>query len=93
MIWQQVDDGLHHLSQINDKCIFKSQRGGNETVWVKQNHIFRGPDKSRISYDSLSIFQWVLGFCTIAKEETDQNVKNLMLEYISDLMKNAQDFG
>ena len=52
-----------------------------------------GPSKSRVSYDSLSIFQWVSGCCNIVKEESDPKTKNQMLEYISDLMDDAQDFG
>ena len=50
------------------------------------------PVKTRVLYDSLSVFQWTSGFCAIAKEESNLKTKNLMLEYISDLMDDAQDF-
>ena len=47
---------------------------------------FRGPSKTRVSYDNLSVFQWISGFCAIVKEESNVKTKNSMLEYISDLM-------
>ena len=96
---QQVDERLLELSKINERGTCKSQRGGSDTVWVKHqtpwphNFILGGPSKSRVSYDSLSIFQWISGFCNIVKEECDPKTKNQMLEYISDLMDDAQDFG
>ena len=99
LIQQQVDERLLQLLQLNGRGTCKSQRGGTDTVWVKrqtpwpQSFILGGPNKSRVSYDSLSVFQWVSGFCNIVKEESDSKAKNQMLEYISDLMDDAQDFG
>ena len=51
-----------------------------------------GTSKNRVSYDILSIFQWISGFCSIIKEETNVKTKNAMLEYVSDIMDDAQDF-
>ena len=31
--------------------------------------------------------------CTIIREEKQTKVRNAMLEYVSDIMENAQDFG
>ena len=76
--------------------MFKSQRGGHDQLTVKhklpwpQNHILAGTSKSRVTYDSLSTFQWVSGFCSIIKDEA---TKNAMLEYVSELMEDAHDFG
>ena len=84
---------------MNKRGTFKSQRGGSDTVWVKhqtpwpQNFILGGPSKIRVLYDSISVFQWISGFCAIVKEESDLKTKYSMLEYISDLMDDAQDFG
>ena len=70
------------LSQ-KGKC--KSQCGGSETVFVKkeipwpQNYILGGNLKSRVSYDNLSISQWVSGFATIIRDEKIQMLNNVCL--------------
>ena len=82
-----VDNRLKELSSLLEKGKFKSQRGGSETVCVKHevpwphNHVLSGSNKSRTSYDALSLSQWVAGFSCIIREETDPSVKNHMLEY------------
>ena len=82
LIQQQVNERLLELSKINERGTCKSQRGGSDTVWVKhqtpwpQNFILGGPSKARVSYDSLSIFQWISGFCNIVKEVSDPKTKN-----------------
>ena len=52
-----------------------------------------GTSKNRVRYDSLPIFQWVAGICTIMREETSVKSKNAMLEYVTELMEDTQDFG
>ena len=60
---------------------FKSQKGGNDTVFVKrqvpwpQNFVLGGKIKSRLSYDNLNWSQWVLRFAMIAREEQNINTK------------------
>ena len=94
-----MDKRLQELATLNEQGTFRSQRGGHEHLTVKhkipwpQNHILAGASKSRVTYDSLSTFQWVSGFCAIIKDESDVNTKNSMLEYLSELMEDAQDFG
>ena len=94
-----VDTRLRELSSLSEKGKFKSQRGGSETVWVKNevpwphNHVLSGSNKSRTSYDALSLSQWVAGFSCIIREEVDPSVKNHMLEYMTDLMEDSNDFG
>ena len=94
-----VDKRLQELATLNEQGTFRSQRGGHEHLTVKhkipwpQNHILAGASKSRVTYDSLSTFQWVSGFYAIIKDESDVNTKNSMLEYLSELMEDAQDFG
>ena len=94
-----VDERLQELARINEQGRFKSQRGGSDQIHVKhqvpwpQNHVLSGTSKSRTSYDSLTTFQWMAGFCSIIKDEKDLKVKNAMLEYLTDLMEDARDFG
>ena len=60
-IQSEVDARIKELQQISDKGKYKSQRGGSETVFVKQevpwpqNVILGCSNKSRVSYDNLSI--------------------------------------
>ena len=49
--------------------------------------------KSRVSYDSLSISQWVSGFAMIINDEPDIDVKQNMLEYLSEIMEDSHNFG
>ena len=95
----QVEDRIKELQMISQKGKCKSQRGGSETVFVKkeipwpQNYILGGSTKSRVSYDNLSISQWVSGFASIIRDEKDLNIKQCMLEYLSEIMDDSHDFG
>ena len=101
-IQQQVKARMEELKHINDrdcqsKC--KSQRSANDDVTVKfkiswpQNQVLSGSTRSRPSYDQLNVLQWVSGFALIAQDESNIDVKNKMLEYLADLMEDAQDFS
>ena len=98
-IQEAVDRRLQELAKINEQGKFKSQRGNNDQVTVKQqvpwpqNYVLAGTSKTRITYDSLSTFQWMAGVCSIIREEKNTKVKNAMLEYITDIVEDAQDFG
>ena len=37
--------------------------------------------------------QWVSGFSNIIREETDPETKKFILDYLSDIMEDSQDFG
>ena len=50
-------------------------------------------NKSRLSYDNLNRSQWVSGFAMIAREEQNIDTKNAMLDYLSELMEDANDFS
>ena len=95
---REVDARLQELRTLNEQGKFKSQRGGSDTVFCKQevpwphNYILTGSTKSRASYDNLSMSQWVAGFCQIIREQNDPIVKNQMLDYMSDLMEDCHDF-
>ena len=101
-IQQRVKARMEELKHINDRDCqgkFKSQRSVNDEVTVKfkipwpQNQVLSGSNRSRPSYDQLNVFQWVSGFARITQDETDIDVKNKMLEYLADLMEDAQDFS
>ena len=97
-IQDQVDTRIRELHGI-EKGKFKSQRGGSETIWVKKevawphNHVLGGSSKNRVTYDNLTISQWVSGFATIIRDENDLATKNKMLEYLSEIMEDSHDFG
>ena len=42
---------------------------------------------------SMSVVQWVAGFCQILREEQDPQVKEHMLDYLIALMEDANDFS
>ena len=98
-IQAEVDRRLKHLAELNEAGKLKSQRGGTDTVWVKkqvpwpQNFVLGGNNKSRMSYDNLSWCQWASGFAMIAREENNIQTKNAMLDYLSEIMEDANDFS
>ena len=101
-IQRQVDARIEELKKLNEQDLkgnLKSQRSINDEVIVKckvpwpQNHVLTGSTRSRPSYDSLSIFQWVTGFTRIIQDEKNVEIKDKMLEYMADLMEDAQDFS
>ena len=98
-IQDEVDDRIKELQMLSHKGKCKSQRGGSETVFVKkeipwpQNYILGGSSKNRVSYDNLSISQWVSGFASIIRDEKDPNVKQCMLDYLTEIMDDSHDFG
>ena len=56
-------------------------------------YILSGSHKERVSYDQLSIIQWVTGFGQIMRNEQDQTNKNSMLDYLIALFDDANDFS
>ena len=90
---------LGHLPETNTSGRYKSQRGGSEVVWVRkqvdwpQNFVLTGPNKARVSCDSLNPFQFVTGFALQIKKESNLEVKNSMLQYMAELFEDANDFA
>ena len=74
-------------------------RGGPVEVLVPNHfkwpheYILSGNSKERISYDQLSITQWVAGFGRIMKEEKKSEIKDAMLDYLVSLFDDANDFS
>ena len=77
----------------------KSLRGGSVEVLVPNRvkwpheYVLSGSSKERVSYDQLSVTQWVAGFCRIMKEEKSQNFRENMLDYMIALFDDANDFS
>ena len=54
---------------------------------------FWGTHRQRVSYDQLSLMQWVQGFCKHILEEKSNEPREIMISYMSDLMEDATDFS
>ena len=52
-----------------------------------------GPSRQHITYDQLSLTQFVQGFVKNIFEESDQNFRDRMLAYLGDIMEDATHFG
>ena len=64
----------------------------NRVKWPHE-YVLSGTSKERISYDQLSITQWVAGFGCIMKEEQNPEIKYSMLDCLVSLFDNANDFS
>ena len=96
----QVERRLQELASLNKTGTkVKSLRGGpvealvpNRVKWPHE-YVLSGNSKERISYDQLSITQWMAGFGRIMKEETNSEIKDSMLDYLVSLLDDANDFS
>ena len=101
MIQQQVAERLKELSSLSQgtETKIKSQRGGPVDIFVKNRvkwpheFVLAGPSKERVSYNNLTMLQWVAGFCRTMKEEHDMSFREHMLDYMICLLDDAQDFS
>ena len=95
----QVDHRIQQLKDLNEQGKSKSQRGGKDYLGKKEvpwphNFILGGSNKTRVTYDdALSMSQSVLGFTQIVREESNESVRNHMLDYLAELMEDSHDFG
>ena len=99
-VQKQIEARLRELSdktQGMDKI--KSLRGGEGDVFVRhrvkwpQEFVLSGTKKERVSYDSLSMGQWVVGHCRAIQEESDIAQRECMLDYMIALLEDANDFS
>ena len=102
---RQVDARLRDLESSQDEAgmpkskKIKSQRGGPVDVLVKHKiawpheAILGGVNRSRLTYDQLSMSQWVQGFCKNTLDETCEQKRESMITYMADLMEDATDFS
>ena len=98
----EVEKRLAELRSLNESASrgrVKSQRGGPGEISVKkavdwpQNFILTGTNKTRPTYDDLSITQWVAGFIRCIQEEKLECNRASMLDYLGNLMEDASDFS
>ena len=103
-VQKKVDKRLKDLEQSSqatgkEGARFKSLRGGNVEVQVKHKvnwpheAILGGATRQRMNYDQLSLTQWVQSFCRNVLDESDRGRRDIMISYLSDLMKDATDFS
>ena len=102
LIQLKVEQRLQELTELaktGTSSKLKSQRGGNVEVMVKtrvkwpHEYILSGLTKERVSYDQLSVTQWVAGFGRTMREEADPEIRQHMLDYMISLMDDANDFS
>ena len=66
----------------------KSQHGGQVEVFVKHRakwpheYVLAGNNKERVTYDQLTMGQWMAGFCRVMREERNRNSKDAMLDFL-----------
>ena len=97
---RRVDKRLRDLEQDSHYSgKYKSKRGGSVEVSVKQKvswphvPILGGTQRQRVSYDQLSLTQWVQGFCKNVLDEESNERRQIMISYMSDLMEDATDLS
>ena len=102
MIQSKVEQRLQELSELaktGNTQKLKSQRGGQVEVLVKNRvkwpheYVLSGLNKERVSYNQLSVTQWVAGFGRTMREESDLETRQYMLDYMISLMDDANDFS
>ena len=104
IIQRKVDARLRELEVINEtsgmhlSTKLKSKRGGPVDVYVKHKitwpheAILGGANRSRVTYDQLTLSQWVQGFCRNILDEKDEGKRERMVAYMADLMEDCTDF-
>ena len=94
-IQARVDQHLQELagiSQAGTSAKLKFQRVGQVKVFVHnqvkwpQEFVLSGLTKEKMAYGQLKMSQWLAGFCHTMREETNQNLRNHMLNYLMDLL-------
>ena len=101
-IQKAVTDRLAELQHLNLRDMsqeIKSQRGGQVKVFVKprakwpHEYVLAGKNKERFTYNHLTMGQWMDGFSRAVREESNQNSKEEMLDYLISLLDDAYDFS
>ena len=102
-IQREIDSRIRelecHSEATGTGTKIKSKRGGNVDVLVKNKvawpheAILGGATRARLSYDQLSMSQWVQGFCKNMLDEPDQKIRESMIQYMGELFEDATDFS
>ena len=77
----------------------KSKRGGGVDVLVSKkvawphDNVLGGVTRQQVTYDQLSLTQFIQGFTRNILDERDNEIREHMLWYLNDLMEDATDFS
>ena len=63
----------------------------SQVVWP-QNYIVGLDSKGKNAYQSLNVFQFITGFASQIRDESNVEVKDNMLQYLAELCEDANDF-
>ena len=80
-------------------CLQKLSHRGGVDVFVKrqvkwpQEFVLSGTHKERVTYDQLTVSQWMAGFCRSMREEKNSEMRDYMLDYLISLLDDSQDFS
>ena len=87
-------------SEVNDSSQkLKSKRGGPVDVIVQQKvlwppeHILGGQNRQRLTYNQITMPQFVQGFVKNILDESNLQYREHMLQYLGDIMEDASDFS
>ena len=103
-IQKQIDRSIAKLSKAqcegNENLQkLKSKRGGPVDVIVQKKvswpheHILGGQNRQRLTYDQITMPQFVQGFVKNILDEKSQENRDHMLQYLGDIMEDASDFS
>ena len=103
-IQKQIDRSIAKLSKAqcegNENLQkLKSKRGGPVDVIVQKKvswlheHILGGQNRQRLTYDQITMPQFVQGFVKNILDEKSQENRDHMLQYLGDIMEDAFDFS
>ena len=103
VIQKQIDRSIAKLAK--NQCEgnensqkLKSKRGGPVDVIVQQKvswpheHILGGQNRQRLTYDQITMPQFVQGFVKNILDEQNLQNREHMLQYLGDIMEDASDF-
>ena len=97
-----VEERIKELQHLAKTCMsenkIKSQRGCQVDVFIKNRikwpheFVLAGSQKERVSYDQLTMGQWMTGFCRTMREENCIQNKDAMLDYLISLLDDSSEF-
>ena len=65
----------------------------NHRIKWPHEYVLSGQNKDRVTYNQLTPLQWMSVFCRGMKEESNEKIKDYMLDYVINLLDDANDFS
>ena len=97
--YQQLERNAQHSSGIDYNSLFelfknveKSKSVEKKLKWPN-DHVYIGTDRKKPTYDQLDECQWMLGFLRQRQSESNQVIRENMIEYLVELLQDAVDFS